>query len=67
MKTATVVLKLKSSVLGFEALVAPTEDGVFWLAGNSSGHNRAIWRVGEQVHVHYDPDDQFAFEEPNGN
>jgi hypothetical protein len=67
MKKTTVTLELKYSPLGFEALVAPTEDGVFWLSGHSSGLNRAVWRAGEKVVVTYYPDDQFAREDSNGS
>ena len=67
MKKAIVTLELKYSPLGFEALVARTEDGVFWLSGHTSGLNRAVWRAGECIVVSYHPDDQFAREVSNGS
>lgn len=66
-KTTTVTLAVKRSALGFDVLVAPTEDGVFWLGGYSFGGNRAIWREGETVKVRYYPEDQFAYEVLEGN
>lgn len=67
MKKAIVTLELKYNPLGFEALVAPTEDGVFWLSGYNNGLNRAVWRAGECIVVSYFPNDQFAREVSNGS
>lgn len=65
MKKTIAILEVKRSVLGFDALVAPTQDGVFWLAGNKSGLNNATERNGQMIEVTYSPDDQFAYEVKN--
>lgn len=66
MKTTKTTLVLKYSPMGFLALAAPTEDGVFWLSGYNYGVSRAVHRAGQQVTVQYEPADQFAYEVDNG-
>lgn len=66
MKETTVTLAVKYNHSGFDALVAPTEDGVFWLTSPVGDFNRATWREGERIKVRYSPDDQFAFEVKDG-
>lgn len=67
MKTVSVTLAVKYNPQGFDALVAPTEDGVFWLSGYNCGVSRATFRAGEQVTVRYEPADQFAYEVEDSN